>query len=102
MTLDDIDRQLSHDPESILVITWMNRIVGCVFMTYGPVVTYVFNLYVIPDERRSGFGSQLMMSIEAIAHNVAIQASDLLTLSALHRNGAGRSSFQNPTYSRPS
>jgi ribosomal protein S18 acetylase RimI-like enzyme len=57
-------RQIEHDPESILVATEEDRVVGGVFAIYQPWASFIFHLCVEPVSQDQGLGSRLMQEAE--------------------------------------
>lgn len=63
-----IRAKLERDPDSVLVLTDGQAIIGCIMFLYDPMYSVLLHLAVDPTSRRRGYGARL---IEAARRRVA-------------------------------
>lgn len=57
------ERQLEHDPQSIVVAEYNKQTIGMVLFTYSPFWTLVAHLAVLPNYQRTGVGELLFKEV---------------------------------------
>lgn len=61
---DILERQIQHDPESIILLEDAGRIVGSVIILYHPWNSFIYHLAVHADYQKQNLGKKLMDEAE--------------------------------------
>lgn len=71
---DNLAGMVKKDPESILVATLNNNVIGNVMlMSYGPKTAYLFRLAVTQEHRNKGVGSQLLDAAKEVLRKKGVE-----------------------------
>lgn len=65
-TSEAYERMLEHNPQSVLVMTYNESMIGMVIVVYSPLVSIIYHGCVTPEYQRQGLGTILMLEAEKV------------------------------------